>query len=113
MAKQPKELWPEERKALKAVQMAFDIASEAQRSIKKAAIESDRSPSDQIRSILGLPVKKPVRPRLTLSLSAQELEQLAKKYHMDPNDHLAIKEKAADVLLKWAQKHGDERSTDG
>lgn len=103
MAKQPEDYWPEERRAIKAVQIAFDISTEAQRRIKTSAIEADRTPSDQIRSILGLPVKKPVRPRLTISLSADELTLLAKRYGLNVQDHLEIKERAAQELLQWSQ----------
>lgn len=103
MAKKPGDLWPNERKAIRAVQMAFDIASDAQRCIKRSAIEADRTPSDQIRSILGLPVKKPMRPRLTISLTGEEIALLAKRYGMDADDYLGIKERAADELLTWSQ----------
>lgn len=108
MAKQPEEYWPDERRAIKAVQIAFDISTEAQRRIKTSAIEADRTPSDQIRSILGLPVKKPVRPRLTISLSADEMTLLAQRYGIDPADHLAIKERAAQELLHWSQTSSTE-----
>lgn len=99
-----KELWPEERKAIRATQVAFDISTQAQKQIKKAALDQDRTPSDQMRAILGLPVKKPVRPRLTISLSPQDYEVLAREYGLDPSDKLAIKERAADALIEWAEQ---------
>ncbi|EAR07828.1 hypothetical protein [Reinekea blandensis] len=108
MAKQPEDYWPDERRAIKAVQIAFDISTDAQRRIKTSAIKADRTPSDQIRSILGLPVKKPVRPRLTISLSADEMALLAERYGIDPADHLAIKERAAQELLQWSQTSSAE-----
>jgi len=107
MPKKHSNLWPDERKAIKAIQIAFDISNEAQRCIKRSAIESDRTPSDQIRTILGLPVKKPVRPRLTLSLSVNEIAILARRYGMKENEHLAIKERAAEELLNWAKTNED------
>ncbi len=103
-----KQLWPEERKAIKATQVAFDISSEAQKQIKQAALDEDRTPSDQMRAILGLPVKKPVRPRLTISLSLRDYELLADEYGLDPDDKLAIKEKAAEALIEWAKEQQGE-----
>jgi len=99
-----KELWPEERKAARATQVAFDISTSAQKAIKQKALDEDLSPSDQMRRILGLPVKKPVRPRLTISLSMQDYEELAARYGLDPQDRLAIKERAASELIDWAQE---------
>ena len=104
MAKEPKDLWPEERKALKAIQLAFDISNDAQKQIKREAIEKNRTPSDQLRAILGLPVKKPQRPRLTLSLNTDELRLLAQRYGIDASDTLAIKERAANELIDWSQR---------
>jgi len=97
-SKQP-EHWKKESKAVKATQVAFDISTEAQKQLKLKAIYNDLSPSDQMRKILGLPSKKPVRPRLTISLSAEDYELLAKNYNLDPEDKLAIKEQAAKEII--------------
>ena len=103
-----KDLWPQEKKAIKATQVAFDISTEAQHCIKQEALDNEISPSDQMRRILGLPVKKPVRPRLTISLSVADYEMLGEKYGVSPADRLAIKEKAAQVLIEHVKdKHGE------
>jgi len=93
-------LWENETKAIKATQVAFDISTEAQKKLKLMAIHNDLSPSDQMRQILGLPSKKPVRPRLTISLSLDDYEILAKHYQLDPEDKLAIKERAAIEIIE-------------
>ncbi len=98
--KKPKpELWENEKKAIKATQVAFDISTEAQKNLKLMASHNDLSPSDQMREILGLPRKKPVRPRLTITLTAEDYEFLAKIYGLNPQDKLAIKERAAKEII--------------
>jgi len=104
-SKQP-EHWKKESKAIKATQVAFDISTEAQKQLKLKAIYNDLSPSDQMRRILGLPCKKPVRPRLTISLSADDYELLAEHYGLDPTDKLAIKELAAKEIIASVMKNG-------
>lgn len=97
-SKQP-EHWKKESKAIKATQVAFDISTEAQKQLKLKAIHNDLSPSDQMRQILGLPSKKPVRPRLTISLSNDDYQVLADQYGLKSDDRLAIKERAARDII--------------
>lgn len=102
-SKQP-ERWKKESKAVKATQIAFDISTEAQKRLKLTAIQNDLSPSDQMRKILGLPSKKPVRPRLTISLSEEDYLILAEHYKVDSQDKLAIKELAAKEIISFVMK---------
>ncbi|MCF6194996.1 MAG: hypothetical protein L3J46_11755 [Kangiellaceae bacterium] len=97
-SKQP-ERWKKESKAIKATQVAFDISTEAQKQLKLKAIHNDLSPSDQMRQILGLPNKRPLRPRLTISLSSEDYEILAKQYSLKSVNKLAIKERAAKDII--------------
>ena len=99
-SKQP-ERWKKESKAIKATQIAFDISTEAQKRLKLTAIQNDLSPSDQMRKILGLPSKKPVRPRLTISLSEEDYVILAEHYQLEKDDKLAIKEMAAKEIIAF------------
>ena len=99
MKKSKTDLWKSETKAIKATQVAFDISTEAQKRLKLKAIHNDLSPSDQMRQILGLPSKKPIRPRLTISLSADDYVILAEHYGLNPDDKLAIKERAAEEII--------------
>ncbi len=78
--------WQSNIKAVKAVQVACDMDERVQKEIRKAAVEANLSPSDQIRMILGLPVnKKPKRPRLTVSLSPDDYLLLGEKYGIEPD----------------------------
>jgi len=99
MKKNKPELWRDEKKAIKATQVAFDISTEAQKKLKLMATHNDLSPSDQMREILGLPRKKPIRPRLTISLTVEDYQVLADFYGLDLEDKLAIKERAAQEII--------------
>ncbi len=101
MSRKIPEKWASSLKAVKAVQVAFDIDEKIQFEIRKQALEAGLSPSDQIRSILGLPTnRRPKRPRLTVSLSPQDYELLGKKYHLKADQQLEIKRKLMDDLIK-------------
>jgi len=61
--------------------------------------------------VLGLRYRaKPVRPRLTLSLSDDDFVQLADEWGLAPGDRLKIKEIAAKKLVDYVRstenKHG-------
>lgn len=99
MKKSKPEMWEDEKKAIKATQVAFDISTEAQKNLKLMATQNGLSPSDQMREILGLPRKKPVRPRLTISLTVEDYKLLADLYGLDSEDKLAIKERAATEII--------------
>jgi len=101
MSRKLPEKWSSSLKAVKAVQVAFDIDEKIQFEIRKKALEAGLSPSDQIRSILGLPTnRRPKRPRLTVSLSPEDYEILAEKYHLNAEQQLEIKRKLMDDLVQ-------------
>ncbi|MEY8214452.1 MAG: hypothetical protein RPR97_08215 [Colwellia sp.] len=92
--------WQSSIKAIKAVQVAFDMDEKIQLSIRKQALNAGLSPSEQIRDILGLPVnKRPKRPRLTVSLSQDDYQLLAKKYGLAAEQQLEIKKILMDKLI--------------
>lgn len=98
-----KERWHEEKNAIKATQIAFDISVEAQKVIKQEALVNNLNPPDQIRKILGLSYNKvPVRPRLTVSLKDEDFAILAQRYQLAPEDQTAIKQKVAEELIAFA-----------
>lgn len=100
MSRKIPEKWQSSLKAMKAVQVAFDMDEKIQLAIRKEALEAGLSPSDQIRDILGLPTnRRPKRPRLTVSLSPVDYELLAKKYQLLPEQQLEIKRKLMDDLI--------------
>jgi len=100
MARKIPDKWQSSVKAIKAVQVAFDMDEKIQLSIRKQALDAGLSPSDQIRDILGLPInKRPKRPRLTVSLAPSDYQLLAEKYQLHAEDQLEIKKKLMDDLI--------------
>lgn len=98
--------WQDEKKAIKATQVAFDFSTEAQLLIKKEALTNSLNPPDQIRKILGLPYsKKPVRPRLTVTLKPEDFEILAEKYGLDADNQLEIRDRVSEELIRFAQQY--------
>ncbi len=92
--------WEEEKKAVKAVQIAFDVGDEVNRRIRQEALERGINPPDRIRQILGLPVqKKPMRPRLSISLSEADFGILADKFSVSWDDRIRIRQLAAEKLI--------------
>ncbi len=99
-----KKRWPASERAIRAVQMAFDTSEELARAVRLEAIRKGLSPSDMIREIIKLPVAgRPVRPRLTVSLSENDFKSLAQHYHLEEDDRLAIKRKVMQDLYAFAQ----------
>jgi len=93
--------WQSSIKAIKAVQVAFDMDEKIQLSIRKQALDAGLSPSDQIRDILGLSInKRPKRPRLTVSLAPEDYQVLAEKYDLKAEQQLEIKRKLMDELIE-------------
>ncbi|MCJ8319079.1 MAG: hypothetical protein MJK12_05570 [Colwellia sp.] len=92
--------WQSSVKAIKAVQVAFDMDEKIQLAIRTQALQAGLSPSDQIRDILGLSInKRPKRPRLTVSLAPNDYLVLAEKYQLEPEQQLEIKKKLMDELI--------------
>jgi len=101
--------WQSSVKAMKAVQVAFDMDEKIQLSIRKQALDAGLSPSDQIRDILGLPInKRPKRPRLTVSLALSDYELLAEKYGLEAKQQLDIKRKLMEELIESVNINDNE-----
>ena len=95
--------WKSSDDALRAVQVAFDVEEAVMEAVRTAAFHNNLSPSDQIRRLLSLPTaERPKRPRLTVTLSAQDYEVLAGRYGLSPEDRLTIKERVTEELIRFA-----------
>lgn len=91
--------WTQSDKSIRAVQVIFELGLEQSRTLRIKAIEQDLSPSDYIRDIVGLPRKKPVRPRLSISLSAEDYQLLGKRYQLKPDKKEQIRERIKEELI--------------
>jgi hypothetical protein len=93
--------WEQEKKAVKAVQIAFDLGQEVSDHIRLQALKKGINPPDRIREILGLPVNsKPIRPRLSISLTDDDFALLAHQFGVPATDRLRIRQIAAERLIK-------------
>lgn len=105
------EKWQSSQKAMKAVQVAFDMDEKIQYTIRKAALDNNLSPSEQIRDILGLAAnKRPKRPRLTVSFNQQDYITLSERYGLSPDQQLDIKRLVSEELERFST-HLDIEST--
>jgi len=98
--------WKGSDEALKAVQVAFDVELTVMEAVRSAAFHNELSPSDQIRQLLHLPTsERPKRPRLTVTLSADDYQLLGERYGLPADDRLSIKERVTNELVTFAQQH--------
>ncbi len=98
------EKWKKEEKAIKAIQMAFDLDEKIQYIIRREALDMDINPSERMRQILGLNTNKlPQRPRLSISLKPEDFDILANKYQVDASDKRAIKQRASMEIQQYAK----------
>jgi len=98
------EKWPTERSRVRATQVAFDASEAMDICIRKAAYERGISPSDVIREIIGLKVNKGVkRKRLTVSLSEDDYQLLAKKYALNRVNKSLVKQLVYEELQDYAE----------
>ncbi len=96
--------WPSSQRAIRAVQMAFDTSRDLATAVRLEAVRRGLSASDVIREIVGLPVSgRPVRPRLTVSLTDDDFAVLARRYGIDAEDRLAIKRRVMEELLAFSE----------
>ena len=101
--------WKKEQKAVKAIQVAFDIGEEFQYRLRKEALDLGVNPSDRVRQILGLPTNKRVqRPRLSISLSEVDFELLAEEFGLEKDNKVAIKQKAAAQLITYIENSRED-----
>lgn len=103
--------WTGSDAALRSLQVAFDVEKQVIDAVRYAAFKNQLSPSDQIRQILGLPcTSKPVRPRLTVTLSDADYAILGERFGLAPDDKRKIKESLHDALIAFAMR---QKAPDG
>ncbi len=98
--------WTQSDKNIRAVQVIFELALEQSKTLRVKAIEQGISPSDYIRDIIGLPRKKPLRPRLSISLSADDYKMLGKRYQLMPDNKTQIRERIKQELVAATKDRG-------
>lgn len=102
--KRGRKSWAKSDKSICAVQVIFELEQAHSRALRIQAIEKDLSPSDYIRNIVGLLPKKPIRPRLSISLSEEDYTILAERYSLKPNEKDQIRKHIKEELIKSTKK---------
>ena len=97
--------WKQSNKSIRAVQVIFELEQAVSKALRIKAIEQDMSPSDYIREVVGLPRKKPVRPRLSISLNEEDYKILAQRYNLSPEDKTAIRARIKQELVEQHQEN--------
>ncbi len=95
--------WQRSNRSIRAVQLVFELNKSISDTIRNQANQHGLSPSDQIREIIGLEIKQPKRPRLTVSLSEEEYAALAKRYNVAVEDKTAIRQAIVNELIIYSQ----------
>jgi len=102
-SKQPAQ-WEKERRAARAVQVAFDLDEQVQHVIRQEALDLGINASDRIRQILGLELTtRPKRVRLSISLGEADFQTLAERFELDEEDRISIKQQASEALAEHVQ----------
>lgn len=102
--------WKKSEKSLRAVQLVFELNKSVSETIRQQASVQGLSTSDQIRTIIGLPVKKAQRPRLTVSLSTEDYRLLGHRYGLPPEDMGAIRDAIVRELLAFSASLQDAQA---
>jgi len=97
--------WTRSDKNIRAVQVIFELEQAQSKTLRINAINKGLSPSDYIRDIIDLPRKKPVRPRLSISLSEADYKLLAKRYNLKAEQKNEIRERIKDELITDTNNH--------
>ncbi|MEZ8382472.1 hypothetical protein [Vibrio splendidus] len=100
--------WNKNARAVKATQVAFELEQKVARKIHEMAAKDGLTPSSQIRKLVGLTYSPPKRPRLTISLSAEDYLTLGEKYEVDPEDRLEIKRRIIEELIQTLEPTIDD-----
>lgn len=90
--------WRKQESALKKIQINFELARPVDQKIRQEAAELGETPSNIVRRLLGFEARPPVRPRLGVSLSEAELQILAQKFRLDPEDRRALVRRATEAV---------------
>ena len=85
------ERWKTSDKQIKKMQLAFEFENLIEKQLKQDALDNGISPSSQLRKILELHYDQPLKPRLTILLTQDDRDILAKRYNIEAQDRAYIR----------------------
>ncbi|MFT5421604.1 MAG: hypothetical protein ACI9D5_002362 [Candidatus Endobugula sp.] len=97
-------VWEKQAKVLKKQQLHFSLLSVVESKVRIDAAKAGENPSNTLRRILDLPVKLPVRPRLGVSLTDDEIKSLSSRFDIDPKDRKSLIRRSAEVIHLYYEK---------
>ena len=97
-----------ERRALGKIQVHFEFQQSLMHDIRVAAAQENLSPSDFVRSLVGLSHAEIQRPRISLSFSDKDLEALAERYGQTPDARQLKRHVIEEVLRHFANPRQGE-----
>jgi hypothetical protein len=101
----PNDKWDHETEALKKIQMQFEFQEDVNKMIIVDAAEENIKPSDLVRKLTGLSYKKIQRSRVAMSLSSEDITNLAQRLGVDESNELEIKKRVtAEINLHYYDK---------
>ena len=106
-AKELPNKWKKSEKSIRAVQVAFELSTKISDVLRDEASASGLSTSDQIRKIIGLSIKPPKRPRLTITLSHDDYKYLSSKYELEYDDKTGIRQAIREEIIAYCQNQID------
>ena len=98
------ENWKKSDKSIRAIQVAFEFGATTSECIRREANRNGLSTSDQIRKIIQLDIKPSKRPRLTVSLTANDYQKLAQRYQIEVDNRAAIRSAMRNELIEFAKE---------
>ena len=101
------ETWRKQRDKLKKVQLQFEFIQEVDRQIKLDAIAKGTTPSNIVRDVLGFKPAGPKRPRVGISLDAEEIRKLALRFSLDPDDRRALVRRATEAVHAYYRRKAE------
>lgn len=91
-------VWKKQKQALEKAQLSFTLIPEVDRLVRIQAAKDGMLPSGVIRKILGMESSQMNRPRVGVSFKPEELDALAKRFDVDPNNRVSILKRATEVV---------------
>ncbi len=90
--------WQRESAKIRSVQISLDFPDAADVLLRTLAAREHKAPSSMIREIVGMPSSPPKRARIGVSFNDHELEELGKRYQIDPSDKAEIRRRLTEEV---------------
>lgn len=94
------EKWQIESDKIRKVQISLDFPDAADILLRTLAAREHKAPSSMIREILGMPSSPPKRARIGVSFNDVELQELGRRYGVDPENKAEIRRRMTEEVTR-------------